>query len=415
MNLSQANPTPKQLNLNKLSDAGGSQIHWQATLAKTDSSSDFGIKALQALILFLLLLIVPLFAAAQEQSDAFKPPATKVRWKSRVRVRSLQNIDDFLNWTIPLHMRAYTLAEPLQTLEFKFDLSQSKEFIDWYGYFSFYDPLVGKVSKKKGGMQVAASLMAKISRDVIDTDGLIFATDEALAKVMAYRDLKMNDTIMLPNARKAGRLVVYRVDHVFDLWHGMPAFGLVGDGGAVPILLFRGTDFSLDSERGWASLMSDADLAGPGLTAFNKSREEIRSWLMKVAQVGPKAKVMGFSLGGALAAYTYLYEQDWINPEGCVAFNSPGFSDQALEKWNGLSEEAKNAFRVYVNRGDVVSKIGKLFGDAYEISLESFLKPLQAHTLLLIAEQQFSLAKIDVDKENSGRRLYPQATSRIGS
>ncbi len=43
MNLSQAKPTPKQLNLNKLSDAGGSQIHWQATLAKTDSSSDFGI------------------------------------------------------------------------------------------------------------------------------------------------------------------------------------------------------------------------------------------------------------------------------------------------------------------------------------------------------------------------------------
>ncbi len=43
MNLSQAKPTLKQLNLNKLSDAGGSQIHWQATLAKTDSSSDFGI------------------------------------------------------------------------------------------------------------------------------------------------------------------------------------------------------------------------------------------------------------------------------------------------------------------------------------------------------------------------------------
>ncbi len=43
MNLSQAKPTPKQLNLNELNDAGGSQIHWQATLAKTDSSSDFGI------------------------------------------------------------------------------------------------------------------------------------------------------------------------------------------------------------------------------------------------------------------------------------------------------------------------------------------------------------------------------------
>ncbi len=43
MNLSQAKPTPASLNLNKLSDAGGSQIHWPATLVKTDSSSNFGI------------------------------------------------------------------------------------------------------------------------------------------------------------------------------------------------------------------------------------------------------------------------------------------------------------------------------------------------------------------------------------
>ncbi len=44
MNLSQAKPTPKQLNLNKLSDEGGSQIRRQATLEKTDSSSDFSIQ-----------------------------------------------------------------------------------------------------------------------------------------------------------------------------------------------------------------------------------------------------------------------------------------------------------------------------------------------------------------------------------
>ncbi len=43
MNLSRAKPTPKQLNLNKFSDAGGSRIHWQVTLAKTDSSGYFGI------------------------------------------------------------------------------------------------------------------------------------------------------------------------------------------------------------------------------------------------------------------------------------------------------------------------------------------------------------------------------------
>ncbi len=43
MNLSQAKPVRKQLNLNKLGDAGGFQIHWPAMLAKTDSLSDFGI------------------------------------------------------------------------------------------------------------------------------------------------------------------------------------------------------------------------------------------------------------------------------------------------------------------------------------------------------------------------------------
>ncbi len=43
MNLSQAKLMPKQLNLNKLGDPGGSQIHWSVMLEKTDSSSYFGI------------------------------------------------------------------------------------------------------------------------------------------------------------------------------------------------------------------------------------------------------------------------------------------------------------------------------------------------------------------------------------
>ncbi len=43
MNLSQARIERKKLNLNKLGDAGGFQIHWPATLAKTDSSSYFGV------------------------------------------------------------------------------------------------------------------------------------------------------------------------------------------------------------------------------------------------------------------------------------------------------------------------------------------------------------------------------------
>jgi hypothetical protein len=34
LNFSQAQPAPKQLNLNKLSDAGGSQIQWLSDAAK---------------------------------------------------------------------------------------------------------------------------------------------------------------------------------------------------------------------------------------------------------------------------------------------------------------------------------------------------------------------------------------------
>jgi hypothetical protein len=350
-----------------------------------------------------LLSIIPLLLFSQEQSSEFNQPASKVKWKSRARLRGLQNIDDFLNWTIPHHLRNFALSEPLSASVYQIDLSQGAHFAKWHGYFSLYDPLVGKVSKKKGGLQIALCLLTKISQDILDSQALSFATDEALTKVIAYRDMKVGDQIFLPNSEEGGGLVLYWVDYVFNLWRGMPAFGLVGESKAVPILLFRGTDFSLDSKRGWASLMSDVDPAGPGLTTFSKAREEIRDWLMKVSARGTKAKVMGFSLGGVLAAYTYLYERDWVSLEGSTAFNPPGFSNQVLQDWQSLSKDQKTGFRVYVNQGDLVSKIGKLFGDAYELSIDHSLKPLKAHTLFLITEKQFTQKKIDIEKENFTR------------
>lgn len=356
-------------------------------------------------VLFLFLTSFTLFAFGQESQSVLKRPASKVKLKSRMRVRSLQNFDDFLHWTLPQHMRSYALAEPQQTSRIEIGFPQAKDFIEWHGFFSAYDPLVGKVSKKKGDLQAARCLLTKIGEKIGDPVALAFATEEVLVKVVAYRDLKIDDQIVVPSGQGGGHLLSYRVDHVFNLWRGMPAFGLIGDQGAAPILLFRGTDFSLDSERGWASLMSDVDLSGPGLTSFTKARPEIRSWLTKVAQRGTKAKVIGFSLGGSLAAYTYLYENDWVSPEGCVAFNPPGLSEQVLEEWNRLAADKRKAFRVYVNRGDIVSKIGKLFGDAHELSLDHALKPLKAHTVFLSAEGEFSQMKIDVDQENLSRRL----------
>ena len=353
----------------------------------------------------LLLCAVPHIGSSQESDRLLFKPASKSSLHNRIRANGLHSMDDFLSWTIPPHLKVYALAYPLQAASLRIAFSQSSDFIEWHGYFSVYDPLVGKTSKKKGDIQVARSLFIKISEEIADSAMLNFATDEALAKVLAYRDMAVGDQISVPHDREGRNLVTYRVDHIFNLWRGMPAFGLVSDTGREPILLFRGTDFSLDSERGWASLMSDIDIAGPGLTVFTKSREEIRSWLMKVAQAGPKAKVVGFSLGGVLAGYTYLYEHKWLNAQGCVAFNPPGFSDKVLQQWNELHDDAKKGFRVYVNRGDVISKAGKLFGDVYELSFDQPLKPLKAHTLFVSAEPEFFQTKVDIEQENMARRL----------
>src|SRR5207249_1381181 len=136
------------------------------------------------------------------------------------------------------------------------------------------------------------------------------ASAELLSKVLAYRDLQLGQTIQIPVEIK-GKIVLetFTVDHLFDIWQGMPAFGLIPKKKNLSsLLLFRGTDFSLISKRGIASVMSDLDPSGPGLKAFFHARKEIGGWLQAVQAQGKPARVMGFSLGGALAAYTFIYE-----------------------------------------------------------------------------------------------------------
>ncbi|MBI3237187.1 MAG: hypothetical protein HYZ48_05775 [Chlamydiales bacterium] len=336
-----------------------------------------------------LFLLVSVCIAASD----FAPPK-KVKWKNRMRAKGVQNFDDFLHWTVPQHMRDYVVKEDLEVRILQIDFPEREEFIRWHGYFSPYAPLVGKVSKKKGDLQAACTLLGKVAQNSKGEPPL--AIEEVLAKVIAYREWKVGDEIPLLST-------VYRVEKVLDLWHGMPAFGLIDEKGEDPILLFRGTDFSLDMERGWASLISDVDLRGPGWTAFMKAQDQIHAWLLSVAQRGPKARVIGFSLGGVLAAYTFLYENRWVDLERSVAFHPPGLSDQTLRDWHFLPDEVKKKFRVYVARGDLVSKIGNLFGTVEELSLNHPLKPLRAHTLLFCAEGPFFCRQVDVEKENRMR------------
>ena len=331
----------------------------------------------------------------------FTPPSSKVKWKNRIRAKGVQNFDDFLHWTIPQHMRDYILKEPIESQVLHVEFPQGEDFIKWHGYFSLYTPLVGKVSRKKNDLQIACTLLEKVAQ--VSKEDPRFSIEEVLAKVVAYRELKVGDEIPIPSPHNPNSFTTYRVDKVLDLWHGMPAFGLVGEKGEDPILLFRGTDFSLDVERGWASLISDVDVRGPGWTAFKKAQGQIHDWLLSMSQKGAKARVIGFSLGGVLAAYTFLYENQLVDLERSVAFNPPGISEQTFKEWESLPEEVRGKFRVYVARGDLVSKIGNLFGSVSELSLATPLKPLKAHTLLFCAEGSFFCRQVDVEKENKFR------------
>jgi hypothetical protein len=238
------------------------------------------------------------------------------------------------------------------------------------------------------------------------------AVGEVLTKVLAYRDMKRGQEIPIPvlNAEGHPILATYEVDAVFDIWHGMPAFGLKPKShkNDVPILLFRGTDFSLISERGWASVISDLELTDPGLKTFFHGQQKIHEWLEKAARDGVKASVMGFSLGGSLASYTFIYENSLINDQPhhfSISFNQPGVSGKILDDWMRFSEDKKSNLILYVNRGDIISKAGKLFGQVTELSIKQVLEPIASHTLIVSFQPEYQLNIVNVNEENQFRFL----------
>ncbi len=313
-------------------------------------------------------------------------------------------IDYFLNGIVHRQKRQYVLATPIIPLEYQIRLPGAAQFIQSHGYFSNQHPLVGKVSTKDHELarQATYALLNTLSNAIFDRKARAFALAETLTKIIAYRDFTSQDHLCW-RSPSTGKKVTYRIDRLFDLWHGMPAFGLINEEGEAPILLFRGTDFSLASERGWASLLSDLDPHGPGLSSFMHARPQIHQWLKNMAQTFQKAKVMGFSLGGAFATYTFLYENAFINLEGCLAFNPPGCSLAVFQDWQQLPSDIQNCFTTYVNRSDPISKIGRLVGNAYQLSIAEWPSPLKAHTLFLTAEKKFIQTRINTARENQSR------------
>ncbi len=354
-------------------------------------------------VLICLLLSSPLSAipACMESELPNELISANVPWKNRLRRKALYNLDEVLHWSLRGKLRSYVLLNTPPTSYANSALSM-RDFAHLHGYFSLFRPLVGKVSAAVDDIDTVRRAIHKIQMEVEDKDLGALATAEFLAKALAYRDLQKADRISIKE-EGYGPVTEYRVVKVFHLWGHMPAFGLMPQGEGAPILLFRGTDLSLDSQRGWASLMSDVDLAGPGFYAFKKARADIHAWLVAAAKEKEKARVIGFSLGGALAMYTFVFENAWMSSKPSYAFSPPGVSDKVIATWKELPEDRQAIFRTYVNRGDVISKVGKLHGNVYELSIDRDLKPVSAHTALMTSYRTITLSPIDVSLENASR------------
>jgi hypothetical protein len=330
-----------------------------------------------------------------------------VAWQESLRSGFLKRIDEAFSLLFTQEARSFPVSNTAEKKSFKNSDSQILSFEKEYGFFSDVDPIVGRVRGERKDLLTTITLLKTIYEKINDPFQCELMTAEVVSKVLAYRDLREGHLVQMAAMGKRGKveLVSFIVDKVFDLWHGMPAFGLVPQekGSAAPLLLFRGTDLSITSERGWASIMSDLEMQDPGFSAFYHGKEEVHAWLEKVAKNGKKARVMGVSLGGIFVFYTLLYEKELINNElSSFSFNAPGISRELLQDWS--DQGSHPPFWVLVTQGDAIPKYGRLPPKAYLLFNGEKLGPIDAHTRLITLSPSYFLQAIDTKAENEKRR-----------
>lgn len=322
--------------------------------------------------------------------------------QGEIRQKRLLAIDEAMNWACPLSSRSFSLVLGSKSQLFTQTINSLESFVSNHGYFSSHKPLVGIVTESLADLESLRKTFSGLMQSK-DADWICLATEELICKALAYRNLQKKMKISLPTQMgKKVQLVEYEVDEVFDLWQGMPAFGLLPlEKNAHPILLFRGTDFSFVSKSSWASILSDCDFTGAGFTTFRSSEKVLQNWLKNACSIGIKPHVMGFSLGGILAIYTAIFQGAFI--DRCTAFNAPGVSKAVFEMYEHLSSPPP--IFLYATQGDLVSRFGKMVPKAFEMTDKSIMGPIEAHTKIMTAKNPFLLFRIDTEKENQSRFL----------
>lgn len=298
---------------------------------------------------------------------------------NNVRGWSLSKLDSLLNVCFPYQRRFYKVQEEIKTYRSPLNLQL---FAKEYGYFS-PKPLLSIVSNSRKDailVQQALENAMEVQNNWVD-----FCVSELLTKALAYRDITLQQEIRLPvcNVQNQISLETFVLDRIFDLWYQMPAFGWIPQNPHISsLLIFRGTDCSLVTKRSLASLISDLDFSGPGFRVFKKSKAQIQAWLEGVKQKSRAARVMGCSLGGALATHAFIEYYHLLSQESSIVFHPPGVCQKVKKNWDLLEEKRQKQLITYIAQGDFISKVRSLVGSTHILSVGTRLKPLAAHTLL---------------------------------
>lgn len=314
-----------------------------------------------------------------------------------LRRKTLVQLDEWINKVTPLPVRTFPLLSQESIKNCKEPILDLQIFSKEHNFFSCQSPLVGIVTEELSDIEAVEKVLACLLKSK-DPFFIELATGELLSKVLAYRNLQKGLKIKIPCIIDGEAILVdYQVNEVLNLWYEMPAFGLLPlHRKANPILLFRGSDFSLLSKKSWASLLSDLDISGTGFSAFHLARADIHAWLEKAFLFSQnRTKVMGFSLGGILSVYTIIFEKSLIDHQGSMAFNPPGVSKSIIEKW----KEVSSLLKIYVTQGDLIPKLGILPHPSFVLFTEKKFGPIEAHTQLMTAEPSFFLSEIYIENQ----------------
>ncbi len=319
--------------------------------------------------------------------------------------------------------RSYCLKNDHKTVSIHNRSHRFEFFENHYGFLGKEKTLVGVYTEDLKDIQLAADLIKSCYSYIKNPHLCDLASSEILAKVVAYRNLSIDTHLFVPTwDQESFVLEEYKVDRVFNLWNSMKAYGLKSiSRDAPPLLLFRGTEFSVATISGRSSIVSNFDPKGPGVSIFQHARPMLVDWLKKVCTPKVKARALGYSLGGALASYAVILEPDYFQKDPrhkSLGFHQPGVNKELFDTWNHLPKEKRPLFEGYIAEGDFVSKYGYLFSDTYEITVKDQMAPIESHVSLFFIKPCCYLQEVDpaLENESESRQAYSsfhQTTSNL--